>query len=92
MKRNRSVSAEQTKTRNEELEQGKVFRNGKVTLFKLFGRYWCTNKKRSKLYKLDDYAWRVIELGWFQRTLMIIFREVRSLKPHTTTTGATGAC
>ena len=92
MKRNRSVSAEQTDKRNLQLEQGKVFRNGRVTLFKLFGHYWCTNKKRSKLYKLDDYAWRVIELGWFQRVLMVIFREVRSLKPRIPTTGGTGSC
>lgn len=77
----RTVKAYTIKNRFFLLQSGITFRgNMGVMVFKLFGYYWLTNKKRKTMYKMDDKGWHPIELSLFSKIKMIITNQVQGFK------------
>ena len=71
------------KLRKAFIEQGGVLfndRGKKVFFFKMFGKYWTTNKKRKTIYKLDDIGWVPLkDFSWFKKLSFIINGSVKAL-------------
>ena len=62
------------------LEDGRVMKNKKVCIFKLFGGYYTTNFNRNKKYSMDDVNWKVDEeKGFFWKLLAVLEGKVKRL-------------
>ena len=81
MVKNRTVSIATIKNRFFYLNSGITFNgtSGSV-VFKLFGYYWITNKKRKTMYAMDDLVWHPIKLSLFSKIKRILTKQVKGIK------------
>jgi len=60
---------------------GKTFQgSGGVIVFYMFGKFWLSNKKRNRMYRMNDASWHIIKLSTFSKLLMIIRGTVKAPK------------
>lgn len=71
--------------RQADLIRGTTYTNIGVILFRLFGRYWSTNKRRKKMYRMHDIGWKAIELSLFDKLLLIVLGKAHTIKPRSIT-------
>lgn len=82
----RTVSIATIKNRFFYLNSGITFKGayGSV-VFKLFGYYWITNKKRKTMYSMDDMVWHPIKLSLLSKIKMIVTKQVKGIKDESNT-------
>ena len=81
MKVGRTASISTIKNRFFYLNSGITFKGAYGSMvFKLFGYYWITNKKRKKMYAMDDLVWHPIKLSLFSKIKMILTKQVKGIK------------
>ena len=63
------------------IDDGAVLKtNYGIKAFKLFGRYYTTNKNRKKRYSFDDRSWRYTRHGLLWRIWKVLKREAYVLR------------
>ena len=78
--RNRKVPQIMVELRFQFLNLGTTFNNNGNIVFKMFGRYWCTNKNRKIMYKMDDIYWMPTDISLLSKLNLILFRKVKGFK------------
>ena len=79
------VTELQVAKRQSDLIRGTTYTNVGVTLFKLFGKYWSTNKRRKKMYRMHDIGWKAVEFSLFDKLLLIVLGKAHTITPRSTT-------